>query len=63
MSIYTASVPGKVILTGEHAVVYGSLATAVSIDIRTTVSLAITDYPPSLQVLSNNSEFILVIPS
>ena len=33
------SAPGRVILHGEHSVVYGKTAVAVSVDLRTTVSL------------------------
>lgn len=37
--------PGKLILTGEHAVVHGHLAVAVALDRGTTVSLASMDGP------------------
>ena len=33
--IVTVTAPGKVILHGEHSVVYGKAALAVSIDLRT----------------------------
>jgi len=35
----SARAPGKIILTGEHAVVHGSTAVASSIDLYTYVSL------------------------
>lgn len=37
----TAKVPAKVILTGEHAVVYGKQAVGAALDLLTTVSLKI----------------------
>ncbi|KAI3906278.1 hypothetical protein MKW92_026995 [Papaver armeniacum] len=37
----TARAPGKIILTGEHAVVHGSAAVAASIDLYTTTTLQI----------------------
>lgn len=39
LSMVTASAPGKVILFGEHAVVYGEPAVAVAIDGRVTVTV------------------------
>lgn len=44
MSIYTASAPGKVILFGEHAVVYGKPAIAMAIDKRVYVSTEVSDH-------------------
>ena len=39
MSSWTASAPGKLILFGEHAVVYGHPAIATTVDLQTTVTL------------------------
>lgn len=39
MSLYTRSAPGKVILSGEHAVVYGYRAVAAAVSLTTTVTL------------------------
>lgn len=42
MAARTATAPGKVILFGEHAVVYGEPAIAVAVDLPTTVTAALS---------------------
>lgn len=43
--IAMASAPGKIILIGEHAVVYGHRAIAAAVDLATTVTLSRTSGP------------------
>ena len=42
--------PGKIILSGEHAVVYGTEAIACAIDMRTTCKTCVLDNSTKLQV-------------
>ena len=60
MNKYKASVPGKIILTGEHAVVYGSLAIAASINIRSYISLKL-EKEPSQIIIKYNQEIISLV--
>jgi mevalonate kinase len=60
MNVYSASVPSKVILTGEHAVVYGSLAVAGSIDIRNSFKLTVLDDPYQVKILIDGTFIELV---
>lgn len=43
-----ARAPGKIILSGEHAVVHGSAAVAASIDLYTYVSLRFPSHSGTL---------------
>ncbi|KAH9271632.1 mevalonate kinase [Batrachochytrium salamandrivorans] len=52
---YVVSAPGKVILFGEHAVVYGKSAIAASIDLRTTAT--INGHPDSVSLCLSNIGF------
>ncbi len=47
----SASAPGKVIISGEHAVVYGSKAIALSINLRTTCNI---------KLLQNNERTLII---
>ena len=48
-----ATAPGKVIITGEHAVVYGQPALAAAINRRTTASVSWQPAAPGAEVLVN----------
>ncbi|CAH1118536.1 unnamed protein product [Phaedon cochleariae] len=44
------SAPGKVILFGEHSVVYGRLALAASLGLRTRVAISSINHPNTLEI-------------
>ncbi|XP_011869264.1 PREDICTED: mevalonate kinase-like [Vollenhovia emeryi] len=48
---FRISAPGKIILFGEHAVVYGKTAVAASLNLRTTIDLV--QLPKQLQDINN----------
>lgn len=59
----SASAPHKVILTGEHAVVYGVPAIATSIDLKTYVTIEKSENEPSTFVSVNlNKKWLLNNP-
>ena len=50
LSHVVTTAPGKIILSGEHAVVYGTEAVACAIDIRTTCTGKLVDHSTKLHV-------------
>ncbi|KAG7030830.1 Mevalonate kinase [Cucurbita argyrosperma subsp. argyrosperma] len=51
-----ARAPGKIILSGEHAVVHGSMAVAASISLYTSVSLAFHSHSDQMHLLLDNDD-------
>mmetsp|Transcript_11412 Transcript_11412/g.34910 ORF Transcript_11412/g.34910 Transcript_11412/m.34910 type:complete len:350 (+) Transcript_11412:322-1371(+) len=49
-AIFRASAPAKIILFGEHSVVYGKRCIAASIDLRTDVEVQLDPCPPQVSV-------------
>ena len=50
LSNVTTTAPGKIILSGEHAVVYGTEAIACAIDIRTTCTTRVLGNTRQLRI-------------
>ncbi|EDO36115.1 predicted protein [Nematostella vectensis] len=59
LSRVVVSAPGKIILHGEHAVVYGKAAIAVSIGLRTTVVLQRHKNESKVSLLLKDLDYIL----
>ncbi|XP_057657218.1 mevalonate kinase isoform X1 [Diorhabda carinulata] len=57
-STFKISAPGKVILNGEHSVVYGKLAIAASIDLRTTFEITEINIPDVLIIQCRTLKFV-----
>ena len=58
---FTVTTPGKIILSGEHAVVYGKLALAASVDLLTTIDVAI-HHDPFISIYLDDLDFHWSLP-
>ncbi|EGR27444.1 mevalonate kinase, putative [Ichthyophthirius multifiliis] len=59
---YTYSSPGKVIISGEHSVVYNKTALVMSIDLRTKINLKIVENQESkIEIKNEKYENIQII--